>query len=215
MSSKAWRLQKAQSVPSLAAAKPLATTNGARDLMAYFEELLRLSGGQAPTKASFDPMRIAPHLDCVILYGFDEADEPVFRLIGEDAKRRIGHNPLGTRYGDYIHPERRDAALAAFRVCRRLPCAMFVDILQQFESGRLAHCEVTGIPLKENQGDAEAAYTLFLNCLTGEAPVYRSSPDALRFLSVRSRTFIDLGFGTPDDFEDRIMEEDETLRTNR
>jgi len=203
-----WKPRKAHAVGDLAAARPLAMTDGTRDLIDYCEELMGQSGGRAPTKSAFDPIRLArpPY---AILHEFDQAGDPVFRLIGEDARQRIGHNPVGTRYGDYIHPERREAALAAFHVCRRFPCAMIVDILQQFDSGRLARCDVMGVPLMRRADDDEAAYMLFLNCRVDQAPVYRSKQDSLRFLSVRRRTFIDLGFGAPDRFEDRVMEEDE------
>ena len=91
---------------------------------------------------------------------------------------------------------------------------MLSRTMQAFGSGLRTKCEALGVPLR---GDGEGAVTSHLLFL--DLPVDINNSDYFerseyRYSNMRNRTFIDIGFGTPENFIDLVIKPDGELETD-
>lgn len=201
-----WTIRPALSIPSLVAARPRFRSDIVRGLEELFSAMIDEAGGTIPPRAALDPARMPSLLPHAILYQFDESGDLIFRVVGENLVARFGFNPKDRPYTIFVHPDRRETAMQAFRVCAEHRCAMHLDIVQRFRTGRTVDCDVLGVPLAAEAGAAHVSHLLFVDCVVGSTTRYVPPDDGMTFLQVRERAFIDLGFGTPPGFEDRIQD---------
>lgn len=76
---------------------------------------------------------------------------------------------------------------------------------QVFESGLSRYCEAVGVPLMGEDQGQPATHLLFVDTPTSLEPADKLDESPFRFAHLLERHFVDLGYGTPDGFEDLIM----------
>lgn len=140
----------------------------------------------------------------VILYDLVDREDLVYRLVGEDIKKRFGYNPDGHSYLEFVQPERRQSALRAFCHCADTPCAMHVLVRQGFLKNGYADCEVLGVPLADKEGDREGRFLLFVNRILESHNAPARDLRDLQVADIHSRRFVDIGFGCPSGFYDLV-----------
>lgn len=196
-----WVTRTADIMPSLEAARDLFQAEGVLALADLLRDLLAERGGVLPPKSDFAPERIKHFLPNVILLDFAGAEDAVFRLAGENVVARFGGNPKGRRYKDFVEPRRRDSVAQSFRLCLDTPCAMHIEMIQTFKSGKSMLCEVLGFPFAASPG-SETRTMIFVDCVV-ETPVrYALNREQMTYTTALRRTFIDLGFGAPEGFQE-------------
>lgn len=199
-----WRKQAADTCPDLPSLKPRLATATASRLVDIYAEHMSETERVFPTKSAFRLWQLGSDLANSILYDFTNRDQLIYRVVGEEIKARFGFNPDGRSYLEFVAPERRASALEAFQHCADTPCAMHVRIRQHFESGRRALCEVVGVPLADNPGEATARYLLFVDKLVEDEDVRVGERGVMLYAQIVSRCFVDIGFGVPGDFKDLV-----------
>ncbi len=199
-----WRRQAADSCPSLTTLRPSLETDTTLRLLDIYDQHLTEAQGGIPTKGRFQSWQLGGALANSILYDFVERDDLIYRIVGEEIKARFGFNPDGRSYLEFVPPERKASALEAFRLCADTPCAMYVQIEQQFEGGLSVLCEVLGVPLAEQESDSDARYLLFVNDLVGGKSIRNMKRGVMHTAQIVSRCFVDVGFGVPGDFHDLV-----------
>lgn len=183
-----------------------------RALIDLFEDLRQEVSTGRPQKADFDPTMLRMHLGKTILYSVEADDDIVFRITGEKVRENLGVNPKDRSYMDFVPEFRRDCARAAFLVCANTPCAMYVRTEQVFSNGVHKQCEALGVPLFSDEAE-RACNLLFIDDVVSD--VERLTDMSLEFMYayLRERSFIDIGFGTPASFIDKVPAHPESYTT--
>lgn len=200
-----WGRKSAGSISGLTELGAFISSDTVRHLVSVYQDLLIGSDGSLPTKADFDPFILRKYLANTILYDVTDPSHVVFRIVGETMKSHFKINPVGQCYLDFVPEERRSHALAAFRHCAEMPCAMLSRTRQVFASGLARYCEAVGVPLMGADPTMPATHLLFV-----DSPVKLERQESLdkspfRFANLLERYFVDVGHGVPGPFEDLIL----------
>lgn len=125
-------------------------------------------------------------------------------LIGPGHDGRLEVNPMGHSYLDTIPPERRYATMMRVQAMLQHKCGASIEIEEEMENGKLGITFLTVVPYAAD--DTHGAYLVTVvppNTLAEAGELATSSS----FLSkpFKSFEYLDLGFGTPPAFAEKIM----------
>lgn len=202
---------------ALADSLPIYRTAASRQVAEAYAALLAAAGGGLPAKGRLDVTRLARAIPHLVLCAITLPDRCIYRLAGEEVKGRIGRNPVGLNYYDFVPPERRAHAMRAMNMVIEVPCAFRAEIEQAYSDGTARLVEAVAFPLKSEQPGVDG-FILFAESAigagvgggtgggtgAGEAP-WRPAPGArLVGTTVTRRDLIDLGFGVDESFEDLV-----------
>lgn len=198
-----WVTRKPRMRVALADSMPIYRTDAGRDLAQAYLELLGAAGGKLPAKSQLDVTQLARAIPHLALCSIIKPDKCVFRVAGEEVKRRIGTNPVGLNYYDFVPAERRDHAIRAMHMAIDVPCAFRAEIEQTYTTGLRRLVEATGFPLRSEQPGIDG-FILFADCQIGEIAGATPAKTLLLGANVTRRDLIDLGFGVDEEFEDMV-----------
>lgn len=198
-----WVVQKPRSIVSLDDAPALFKTAAPHLLATGYAELMRDTGGEIPRKTGLDISKFASALSDMALFAVTMPDQCVYRVVGEDWKNRIGINPTGKNYFDFVAQERRESAVQSLRDVVALPSAFRVVIEQRYSGGRTANLEVLAVPLRSDEPGVDG-FTVFAAQLVSPLN-FRSSDDRMVLgANIIERDLIDIGFGVNGAFVDIV-----------
>lgn len=198
-----WREKKPGYIASIEEAESLCATESAKKMAAVYARLFRGSGNRVPAFRDLelrDVARAAPHMAlCSVGFG----THCTIRFFGEELKRRVGINPVGRNFFDFVHPDRADSIRQVMEMLVRYPCGYLANVRQEYMSGRIIIVETLALPLLRSRGPDDGQVVL---CDTpiGTAGATLERDRVLLSADVVNRDLIDLGFGVDEDFRDLV-----------
>lgn len=171
-------------------------------LVAHWQSLLTCEC--IPTATKFKPdASIKPVLPYLLILEIVDGDVKL-GLIGPGHDGRLEVNPMGHSYLDTIPPERRYATMMRVQAMLQHKCGASIEIEEEMENGKLGITYLTVVPYAAD--DTHGAYLVTVvppNTLAEAGAAATSSS----FLSkpFKSFEYLDLGFGTPPAFAEKIM----------
>jgi hypothetical protein len=188
---------------ALAQSMPLYRTQAGRDLATAYLELLAATGGRVPEKRELDVTRFARAIPHIVLAAIVKPDKCLYRVVGEEVKARIGMNPVGRNYYDFVPPERRARAARAMHMVLDTPCGFRVE-LEQIYSNRLSRLvEGVALPLRSREPGVDG-FIVFGDCHIGPSQRVAEPGVVLLGATIVRRDLIDIGFGVDESFEDLV-----------
>lgn len=191
-------------MPSIAARDPVPSlerviacfgTEPARVLAEGYAALSRgARDGAIPRKNGLDIAAFAPVLSHIVLCAVILGGPCVYRLAGDEMQRRIGFNPVGRDYYDFVPPARREAARAAMETAITVPCGFRAVVEQTYSRGLTRRIEALGLPLSSDERGVDGFLIFADSVLSGPDPLTYSDQTWLGANLVH-RDWIDLGFG--------------------
>lgn len=161
----------------------------------YWWELKYSSGQTVPKKSDFNPAAVKTILSHILIHDLSTQGQSLLRLVGTGIVDRIGFDPTGRNYVEFVSEERRDDAYNELFKVASFPCGMRVILEGRYESG-LAHVsETVGYPLASDNGDYH--YLVFVDDVLENIEWHQNSDKQLNYHKVNQRDYIDIGFGTP------------------
>src|SRR6185369_685746 len=141
-----WTQRKPASICSIGQAIPLFVTSACRVLAEGYRELLERTNGAIPLKNQFDVARFVKAIPHLALCAIKKPDQCIYRVAGEGIKERIGFNPTGQNYYDFVPEEPRTYAAHAMHMAIDVPCGFRSVIEQQYSTGLAVMVEAVGFP---------------------------------------------------------------------
>lgn len=173
-----------------------------RVAQAYLE-LLRKGDGAIPAKNGVNLTGFATAMADMALTAVTKPDRCIYRLAGERLQRRMGINPIGRNYYDFVPEFRRDQAVRAMTMVVDVPCGFRAEIQQNYSDGSIRLVEAVGLPLTSDEPDVDG-FILFGDRQI-EYDIMTSRDDvSLLGANVVRRDLIDLGYGVDEQFEDLV-----------
>lgn len=198
-----WREQKPASVGPLDAILPRLRTPATRTYREGYLALRAKAGGALPSRSGFD---LAPFVAAVphfALLAVTLSGACVYRLAGETLQQRLGFDPKGHDYYDFVPEPRQDYARRAIEMVIRRPCGFFALIEQTYEDGATRTIETLGLPLADKEPGVDG-FILFADCALPEPATYHAPGNRWLGANVVRRDLLDLGFGVDPDFVDLV-----------
>jgi hypothetical protein len=186
----------------LDAAADACRTDAARVLVAGWSRLYR-EACRVPSKSGLDPSAFAGALPHVALCAVRLGRSCVWRIAGEGLKERLGFDPSGRDYYDFVPPERRLHATRAMDMVVAVPSGFRAEIVQRYSGGRVRSVEAVGLPLLSAETGVDGFIVFADQALPATG---RQDADASRMLgaNVVRRDLIDIGFGVDEGFRDLV-----------
>jgi len=186
----------------LDAAAGACRTEAARGLAAGWTRLYR-EAGRIPSKSGLDPAAFVAALPHVALCAVRVGESCVWRITGEALKDRMGFDPRGRDYYDFVPPERRLHATRAMDMVVTVPSGFRAEIVQRYSGGRVLSVEAVGLPLLSSERGVDG-FILFADQALPATEGVSSDPSRMLGANVVRRDLIDLGFGVDDGFRDLV-----------
>lgn len=197
-----WRALKPAVVTDLAGVIARCRTEPCRALAAGFGDMLGPDGA-IPSKNGFDVRRFAGIVANFELGAITKPDRCIWRIAGENVKQRIGINPVGRNYYEFVPPERRQHAMHAMNMVIDVPCGFRAEVAQTYSDGRVHLVEGVALPLASDEPDVDG-FILFADCHVETREQFKRGGPSLQGAIVVRRDLIDLGHGVDETFEDWI-----------
>lgn len=198
-----WREQKPASVTTLDALLPEFRTTATRAYAQGYLALREQAGGALPSKTGLDMGRMVKAIPHFALVAVTFGDGCVYRLTGEALQERIGFNPVGRNYYDFVPEPRRAYAARAMEMAVRLPCGFRALVQQNYDDGATRTVETLGLPLAGREPGIDG-YILFADQALPDPVTYSAPSKRWLGADIVRRDLIDLGFGVDPDFVDRV-----------
>jgi hypothetical protein len=198
-----WREQKPASIGTLESIGPELRTTATRVYADAYLGLLTETGGALPSKTRLDFGRMARAMPHFALVAVTISGSCVYRLVGEALKERIGFNPVGQDYYDFVPEGRRAAAARAMEMVVRVKCGFRALVRQSYEDGTTRMIECLGLPLADREPGVDGLILFADQALDGDVSYQRPGKRWLGANLLR-RDLIDLGFGVDPDFVDLV-----------
>jgi hypothetical protein len=198
-----WRELKPASVTTLPEIEPELLTPAARAFAAGYLALRADSRAAVPAKNGLELARFAKAIPHFALVAVTFGEHCVYRLAGEALQERIGFNPTGRNYYDFVPEERRARAARAMEMVVARRCGFRALVEQTYDNGTARRIESLGLPLAADEPGVDG-FILFSD---------QALPDAVRFeapgkrwlgANLVRRDLIDLGFGVDETFADIV-----------
>lgn len=181
--------------PSLERIVPCLETEPARILAEGYAALLRAAPrGAIPAKNGLDVAAFAAVLPHVVLCAVTLGGPCAYRLAGQIMQERVGFNPVGRDYYEFVPPGRRDAARAAMETAITVPCGFRALVEQSYSRGLTRRVEALGLPLSSTEARVDGFLIFADSMLGGPDPLADPGRTWLGADLIR-RDWIDLGFG--------------------
>ncbi|TDQ83025.1 PAS domain-containing protein [Dongia mobilis] len=199
----AWRPKTPTHAGALSGALSRFRTPACRRLAEGYGELLAAKNGAIPGKSDLDLAGFVTAIPHLALCAITRPDRCVYRLAGEKLKQRMGFNPKGRNYYDFVPDERRKFAAEAMHMVIETPCAFRAEIRQTYSTGLFVLVEATGFPLLSAEPGVDG-FIIFADQAIGSTEDLDMSVHELRGANVVLRDLIDLGAGVKEDFVDMV-----------
>ena len=165
--------------------------------------LLQESDGAIPSKNGVDLTGFATAMADMALTAVSSPDQCIYRLAGERLQRRMGLNPIGMNYYDFVPDLRREQAVRAMTMVVDVPCGFRAEIRQDYDNGSNRMIEAVGLPLSSDEPDVDG-FILFGDRQIDFDPLASIDDTSLLGVNVIRRDLIDLGYGVDESFEDLV-----------
>ena len=201
-----WVTRRPDACVALGQSTPLYRTVACRDLATAYQRLLAAEAGQLPPKSRLDVTELPGVIPHLLLCAVTKPDRCIYRVVGEDVKRRIGRNPVGLNYYDFVPVERRAHARHAMNMVVGVPSGFRVEIEQTYSSGLGRLVEAVAFPLASAQAGVDG-FAVLAECEIGTSDRWTDAGVTLLGTNVVRRDLIDIGFGIDETFEDLVPAE--------
>jgi len=182
-------------------------TEAARCLLSGYKELMARDPNRLPDRHALDLAPFPAAIPHFALCAIKLPDQCIYRIVGEQLKRRLGFNPTGRNYYDLVPEERRESACAAMNMVVRQPSGFRAEIEQVYSDGRIRIVEALALPLAGNAPEVDG-YILFADQQIGNASrAFDTDSPVLLGANVINRDLIDLGFGVDRAFRDLVRQD--------
>lgn len=198
----AWTERPPDRVLRLDEAADACATPAARALAAGYAALMRREG-RIPSKRGLEPSPFAAALAHAALCAVRLGRGCVWRIAGEALKERIGFDPTGRDYYDFVPPERRLHAMRAMDMVVAVPCGFRAEIVQSYSTGRVIAVEAVGLPLLSSEPGVDG-FILFADQAMPAPEAAAAEARRLLGANVLRRDLIDIGFGVDPEFRDLV-----------
>ena len=198
-----WTARKPLNVGPLEQALECFRTTTCRQVAEAYLQLLRGNNGGIPAKNGVDLTGFAAAMSDLALTAVIKPDRCIWRLAGEKMQRRIGLDPIGRNYYDFVPAVRRKHAIRAMHMVVDLPCAFRVEIEQDFGEDVSRRVEVVGLPLSSDEAGVDG-FILFGEREIDPDPEFPTDGIPMSGANVLRRDLIDLGYGVDENFEDIV-----------
>lgn len=178
-------------------------TEPCRVLAEGYLAMLEAAGGGLPAKNGLDISRFQKAIPYMVLCAVTLPDRCIYRLAGEATKQRIGLNPVGRNYYDFVPQERRAYAQRAMNMVVEGPSAFRAEIEQSYSAGLRRRVEAVALPLLSEEPGIDG-FILFGDCQIGTDADDRLVQATLLDANVTCRDLIDLGWGVDENFVDIV-----------
>ncbi|WP_276327701.1 PAS domain-containing protein [Kiloniella majae] len=153
--------------------------------------------GVLPLRSCFFPEKVPQILPSLIIYEMVNKDFIRFRLAGTAVRERMGFDPTGQNYLDYVADERKVKASQSFFSVVEQPCGMRVISNHGMSSGRRMFLEVFMLPL-ENDMSPNPIVLCQSNEIKPDTDEQIPDNARLENITVMRRDFMDIGAGVSD-----------------
>ena len=198
-----WRLLRPFKTGPLSQALDDFRTRTCRQVAEAYRALLEGRDGAIPSKNGVDLRGFATAMPDLALTAIIKPDRCMYRLAGENLKRRIGLNPIDRNYYDFVPAIRREQAMRAMNMVIDVPCAFRAEIEQTYSDGQTRMVEAVGFPLSSEEPGVDG-FILFGDRQIDFSPMDPIVGPALSGANVLRRDLIDLGFGVDEGFQDMV-----------
>lgn len=198
-----WVEAPAASVVTVTDAAALFRSEICRQLFRGYLGLFEAAGHTVPDKDSLDLFGLRTTLADAALCAITLPDRCIYRVAGERLKRRLGLNPTGRNYYDFVPAVRRERAARAMNMVIQVPCAFRAEIEQTYTSGETVLIEVVAVPLRSQEPGVDG-FILFADCALSQWKEHQRPAARLQGAVVVRRDLIDLGFGVDPEFRDLV-----------
>ncbi|WP_421779475.1 PAS domain-containing protein [Kiloniella litopenaei] len=161
----------------------------------YWWELKYSCGQTVPKKSDFNPAAIKDILSHILIHDLSKPGQSLLRLAGTGIVDRLGFDPTGRDYVEFVAEDRRDAAYNELYKVASFPCGMRVILEGRYQSGLVHISESVGYPLCSDSGDYH--FLVFIDDVLENIERHQSPDKQLNYSKVNQRDYIDIGFGTP------------------
>ncbi len=201
-----WISKAPRSVVDLDHAASLFETNPPQVVVKAYRDIVLENDGEIPKKSGLDVTRFVSALPFVAMYALQKPDKAIYRLAGEEWIRRIGMNPVGKNYFDFVPEERRSSAAFATFSMIDLPYGYRMLVEQVYEERRNATVEILALPLLSTEPGIDGFSLLASDIVKPHkfSPIPPRDSGISLGANVLERDLIDLGFGVPDSFEELV-----------
>jgi len=198
-----WTEKPPAAIVAFADMRDLLRTQAAKALWEGYGRWRHAAGTGVPAKAALDLAPVAAMLGDAALVAIGPRERCVYRVVGENLKDRIGFDPTGKNYYDFVPEIRRAYARRAMNMVVDRPMGFRADIEQVYSSGEALTIESFGLPLAADEPGIDG-FILFSDA--AQTRWQRREEPGRRLLgaNVVRRDLIDLGFGVDRDFRDLV-----------
>ena len=166
-------------------------------LNSYRMLLSESAPGTIPAKSEFDILRFYSVIPNIVMSSLTKPNQCIYRVAGEEVIKRIGFNPTGKNYFDFVPPSRLTLAIKTMLALIDVPCGLRVAIEQTYSTGLQNTIEVVLTPLKSDLPGVDG-YILSAEDDMSKQEQNLYDGRVLLGKNVILREFIDLGFGVGD-----------------
>lgn len=198
-----WREQKPASIGTLESIRPELRTTATRVYADAYIALRAEIDGALPAKTGLDFGRMARAVPHFALVAVTMSTSCVYRLAGEALQERIGFNPVGRDYYEFVPEERRAAAARAMEMVVRMKCGFRALVRQSYEDGTTRTIETLGLPLADREPGVDGLILFADQAVDGNV-TYQAPGKRWLGANLLRRDLIDLGFGVDPDFVDLV-----------
>jgi hypothetical protein len=199
-----WTTQQPNVFGSIEAVLSRFRTEGCRALAEGYQALMEQGAGEIPAKNGLDISKIVPAIPHLVLAAVTKPDQCIYRLAGEALMTRIGVNPKGRNYYEFVPKERFAHASHAMHMVIDQPSAFRAEISQQYSDGRVWMIEVLAVPLTSEDPEVDG-FILFADCEINRQISALAPERRLVGANILVRDLIDLGYGVDANFVDRVL----------
>ena len=166
-------------------------TNGAKRFFDYWNSLPK--AGLIPDRKSFNPAAIADLMPIVTIVEIWSRARIDLRLIGTAVTERMGFDPTGRNYLDFIVPEARESFLRLVDVQISQPCGRSSVIRARSASGLIERTEALTLPMFHER----SGHYMIVACMNPmEKLGYEQG--GYEVLGYEDMEWVDVGAGVPD-----------------
>jgi len=161
----------------------------------YWWELKYSSDQAVPNKSDFNPAAVKNILPHILMHDLGTPGRSILRLVGTGIVERIGFDPTGRDYVEFVSEDRREEAYDELFKTASFPCGMRVIIEGRYESGQIHVSEALGYPLIAD--DDGHPLLVFVDDVIEKIGWQHKADKQIEYYKIRQRDYIDIGFGVP------------------
>lgn len=201
----AWRRKKPGYIASLEDAEIRCETTPAKEMVQAYIRLLNGAKGRLPAFCDLDLREVRHAATHMALCSVGIGHHCTIRFFGEELKQRVGVNPVGRNFFDFVHPDRADSIRQVMEMMVSRPCGYLARVRQEFASGRTIIVETVALPLAPSR-PGDDGQVVMTDTPVEYAGITLERDRVLLSADVVKRDLIDLGHGVDENFEDLVSD---------